>query len=88
MAGIANRKFAHHSNVLDAFFFQVSGNFFNFRGMDRLNFPASVIDGACNRKIMGIGAVKFRIDAGAAGDDHTHERDLMLNDGVGGQGGA
>ena len=59
-----------------------------FAGIQRFNFPSPVIDGAGNRKIMGVGAVKFRIDAGAAGDDHAYGRGFMLNDGIGGEGGA
>ena len=88
MGRVANRKFADNADMLDAFFSQLIGNFADFIRVDGFNLPAPVIDGASDGKVMGVGAVKFRVDAGTARHDHTHRREFVLNNRIGGQRGA
>ena len=64
------------------------GDIFDFSGIDGFYFPPPVVNRACDRKIIGVGAVKFRIDSGASGNNHTCRLSFILNDGVGDQRGA
>ena len=85
---VAHRKFTHHPDLANAIFFYVTGNVVDFSGIYGFDLPAPVIDGTGNGKIVGASAEKFGIDSGPAGNNHGHRREVILYNGVGGQGGA
>ena len=63
MSWIANGEFPNDAYNPDSLMFKLCCNFMNLIGINRFNFPTSVVDGTRDNKILGIGAELFRIES-------------------------
>ena len=88
VGGVADREFPHHPHLPDAVLSEALGRRPDLLRPDRLRLAAAVVDGALHADVVRIGAKMLGIDPGAGRHDHPHGRDLVLDDGVGGQCGA
>ncbi len=88
LARIARREFPHDARMADPLTAETVPHVEGLSAVDGGDFHAAVVDVA-GEKIGVLGdVVQGRREARAADDQHSHPVDLVLNDGIGGNGGA
>ena len=70
------------------FFLHLLGDGTYFFMIKGFSFSSPVINGASHGMVVGIGAIPFRVNAGAGRDDDANGIELFLYNGIGGEGGA
>jgi hypothetical protein len=85
--GIAGRKLAHHTHMLDPCLGKGVGPGRDFTVLNGCNLDAPMVDVSGQKADILLPGKEGRRQAGTVGDDHAHAPDPILDNGIGGNGG-